>query len=606
MILTTLTRMTYRLFILTFTTTFFFSCLKNDDPDVDNFSPAPDLSTNVNSSVVSGFVTYQNDYPVSGATVQVGSGITTTDKFGYFEIRNVQVIQNAAKVTVSKPGYFKCIKTYIAAEGKGAFFRIKLIQRAIVGTINGATGGSSVLSNGLKMTFPANALVNAATHAAYTGTVNIAAYWMNPTASDLQDIMPGDLRGINDNGKLQLLTSYGMAVVELTGSAGQLLQIAATQKATLSLPIPTSMTSSAPSAIALWYFDESNGLWKQEGIATRYGNNYVGDVSHFSTWNCDIPANFIQLNAKIVFSNGQSLQNQPLQNAKVKISVVGNASNYRYAYTDSAGYLSFAVPQNTALLFEVYGNLNCATVIYSQNLTTATTNMSLGTISVSNGSNIATITGNVVDCSNAPVTNGYVIVGSGNYFNAFRLSNTGAYTAYLLLCSSTGNSVTFTGENLNTFQESNTITRNVIAGNNVIPTLQTCNTALSTEFVHLIINNAAQNYDSPPYYLRMSQNASLISIPWGPDPAFTIPGGNIVFTTPGLGVGSTQTLMSLYLYGVNGGLSINNPPVNVSITECGIPGIGFVAGNFTGNFTGASPANIHYNITCSFRVLRFF
>ena len=95
----------------------------------------------------------------------------------------------------------------------------------------------------------------------------------------------------------------------------------------------------------------------------------------------------------------------------------------------------------------------------------------------------------------------------------------------------------------------------------------------------------------------MFQNASLISVNWGPDAAFIIPGGNIFFTSPGLGSGSTQTLTGLNLYGVNGtALSINNPPVNVSITECGIPGIGFVSGNFTGNFTGPAPANIQYNI----------
>jgi hypothetical protein len=201
----------------------FFSCQKDLSlEDGGTVVTPPYLSTKVSSSV-SGFVTDENDSAVKGASVQFGTTNITTDKYGYFEAKNVQVVKEAAVVTVSKPGYFKGIKTYIAKEGKAAFFRIKLIPKTLAGTISATSGGTVTLVNGLSIKLPAGGIVNAATNTAYTGTVNIAAYWINPTAADLNKIMPGDLRGINTEGSLKLLQTFGMAAVELTGKKRHLL-----------------------------------------------------------------------------------------------------------------------------------------------------------------------------------------------------------------------------------------------------------------------------------------------------------------------------------------------------------------------------------------------
>ena len=41
-----------------------------------------------------------------------------TDEYGFFEIKNVQVVKTAAVVTVTKIGYFKGIKTFGATADK--------------------------------------------------------------------------------------------------------------------------------------------------------------------------------------------------------------------------------------------------------------------------------------------------------------------------------------------------------------------------------------------------------------------------------------------------------------------------------------------------------
>ena len=582
---------------LLFATSLFISCEKADDGK-QIIGTYPDLTTQVRSSV-SGFVTDENDQAVSLATVQVGAASITTDKYGYFEATNVDVVKNAAVVTVSKTGYFKGIKTYIAEDGKSAFFRIKLVRKTNAGTINGTAGGVVILSNGLSITLPANAVVNAGTNTAYSGTVNVVAHWLNPTAADLLNTMPGDLRGINTDGKLQLLTTYGMAAVELTGSGGESLQIATGKKATLSLPIPSSLSSAAPASIPLWYFDEAKGLWKEEGAATKTGNNYVGDVSHFSFWNVDLSENFIELSATLVTDRN----NQPLQNARVKVSVVGNPANCRYGYTNSSGYVSGAVPANSQLLFEVFKNSNCSTsnvVVYSRNVTTTNVNISLGTIIVpfSNSNNLALITGTVVNCTNAPVTNGYVMVLSGNSYTRLNLTNTGTYSGIISLCSNTATPVTFIAEDLATNMTSGPVIFNIVPGNNTVPGIQVCS-AGAQEYIHLIKNGVTQNYNylAVSNYTTTSYGTSFFA-----NPAMTVPGGHIQFTQAGIGLGSVQTLISSSIGSVN--LVMNNPPVNVTITEFGAIGQ-YIAGNYSGSFT-QPPSNTQYTITCNFRFKRYY
>ena len=173
----------------------FNSCQKEYTDDLaEVVSPIPDLTTTVQSSV-SGFVTDENDLVIKGAAVTAGGASVITDKYGYFELKNIQVVKDAAVVTIQVPGYFKAIKTYLPTTGKAAFFRVKMIPKVSAGTFDAATGGNTGLPNGLSVSIGANAVVNTLTNTAYTGQVNVAARWLDPTSNDLNRTMPGDLRG---------------------------------------------------------------------------------------------------------------------------------------------------------------------------------------------------------------------------------------------------------------------------------------------------------------------------------------------------------------------------------------------------------------------------
>ncbi len=578
---------------------FFFSCQKEFSPDTGGGGTPPDLATRVSSSV-SGFVTDENDLPVKNAGVQFGSANISTDKYGYFEFKNVQVVKNAAVVTVNKPGYFKGIKTYIVREGKPAFFRIKLIPKTNTGSINGGSGGNVTLTNGLSITLPAGAVVNASTSSAYTGTVNVAAFWINPEASDLDRIMPGDLRGIDNGGLMQLLKTFGMAAVELTGASGELLQIAPGKKATLALTIPASLMGDAPASLPLWYFDEDKGLWKEEGSATKSGNKYQGDVSHFSYWNCDMPLpnGGVPFDCTIVDANGS-----PLPNLHIWIDYSNGTMTGCHGTTNANGYASGLVPANAQLIMKVYGAAyGCSNVVlYSQAFTTTSSPISLGTITVPGGSNQASVTGTLTDCNGQPVTNGYVMMNYGGIFVRYNSSNTGSFSFSTIICGNINNAILIGGDAV-TGQEGTPLTVTLQPGSNNVGNLVACGTSVS-EYFNYTINGTPYSVIPPNGSVTQSPDSNGTSTAIRIYANSNATSSFISFDKLNIAAGSNQNLVSFN--STQTGQTTIPSPVSVNISEYGSIGQ-FISGSFTGSVTGTAAPNTTYTVTCNFRVRRVF
>lgn len=574
----------------------FSSCKKNSDSD--GTDTRPDFNTKVTATMVSGFVTDENDAPVLNAAVVIGSKIVATDKYGYFEVGNVEVVKTAATVTVNKTGYFKAIKTFAAEAGKGAFFRIKLMPKTIVGTISAAVGGTITLPNGLAIKFPAGAITDVTTNKPYTGDVRVAAKLISATDPDLNSIMPGDLRGVNSTNTLQLLATYGMAAVELSGPAGEFLQISDGKKAILYMPIPPSLQASAPASIPLWYFDENSGLWNEEGSAAKLGSMYVGEVSHFSFWNCDVPSNYVRFNCTVVNTTGQ-----PVPYVYVKVTAVSSGINFSdYGYTDTAGYVSGFVPNNAQLKLEVFDNSNCSGAVFSQVFTTTNINISLGNIVIAASGRIATLTGTVKNCNNAPVTNGFIMISDGTVLNRYPLSNTGTYSVTKLFCSFPA-AIDLTGEDVTTGQQSALLNYTVTnAGVNTVPDINACG-VVAQEYFNFTDNGTPYSYKVLPDTMYMfavngptfTNTIYARTLPLVPTNYVTI-----TFGIQNITVGSNTAISSFATPASSSFLL--NPGGVVNITEYGSIGQ-FEAGTFTVTKTDIQTQTIH-TYTGNFRVRR--
>jgi hypothetical protein len=162
-------------------------------------------------------------------------------------------------------------------------------------SVPSATGGTVTVPGGAaQVTLAANGFVNKATGAAVSGPVTVQITPINPATDPAN--MPGNYSARGSDGSAQTIESFGALNVELADGAGNRLDLAAGQTATVRIPL-ASRSSTPPSTIPLYYFDESAGLWAQQGTAALGGvapnQYYEGTVAHFSFWNADRPAETI-------------------------------------------------------------------------------------------------------------------------------------------------------------------------------------------------------------------------------------------------------------------------------------------------------------------------
>lgn len=585
-----LRKQSHIIFVALLLTVIFFSCKKDHDSTTAP-TEQPDLATKVTASSVSGFVYDENNAPVESADIKIGTMSTTTNQFGFFEIKQVQVVKTAATITVAKTGYFKNTRTFKAIDGKSSSTIIKLIPKTVNGTIDATAGGSISSTNGLIITLPANAVVTASGGAAYTGTINVSTYWYNPSATDFAETTIGNQLGVNANGAIKLLDGFGGLAVELTGGSGELLQIASGKTASLTIPIPTAKLANAPASIALWYFDENTGLWKEDGTATKNGSNYIATVSHFSWWNTALASAWLTLTGNIADAN-----NVPLQGYGTNLLFDYNGGLWGSWVNNSGSFITY-IPDATPITLYIYPDYSCGTPVYSQTITGAGTDIDLGTINI-NSNLTTTITGNLIDCNGNAVTNGCVYIKRANTYTGSRYeaSNTGTFSIPLMLCGTDPLSIEITGQNIATLEYSTANTLSLTGANNALGNIIVCgNTA--DEFVFYNVDGTNNTILTPAnFYGNLWQD---IRYQYATDNAHSV---SISYSNTNIALNSDQPLGSFRAYPLTDS-SRTSTPIMVHITEFGNIGE-YISGNFSGNVTEVSPPNTVHNVSCNFRIRR--
>ncbi len=401
----------------------FSSCRKDEDNPViidETVITPPNIIVNAD---VLGTVFDQAGDAVSNATVTMGVHSTLTDENGAFIFSNKSVNQYGQYIKVEKNGYFLNSKFVEPGLNERALVKFEMIQRSLTSTFSSSAGGV-VSFGGAEVNFSANSIVDEA-GIAYSGAVNIYATRFNPEENILDQI-PGDLRAISGGNEIVQLETYGMIAVELEGDSGQRLNIAEGQSATVTMPIPEGQLSNAPDEIPLWYMDETTGYWMEEGTATKQGDQYVGQVTHFSFWNCDYPYPLVQLSGTVTFNI-----NDTLGWATVRVTINGTGIS-AYAYLDENGFFTGKVPKDEPLTLEVLNN--CGDVVHTENLGALTMDTTVPTIDVNiSQSSIVNVFGNLVKCDLTPVTNGYAVVG-GSYPQFYPVDANGSFSTSLLSC----------------------------------------------------------------------------------------------------------------------------------------------------------------------------
>lgn len=355
-------------------------------------SPAQPSTT----AALAGVVVDEALQPVSGATVKAGSQTTTSDSRGYFSFSAATATDGRFVVQASKDGYFTA-SMGVKPGSTNTRTQIALTELKAAKTFSAGVA-TTLADSGMKVELPTG-LTRSGT--AYSGSAKAYMRYVSPRARNLSALMPGgDFVGQAASGTTQALITYGAVQVQLKDNAGQDLELKSGQTATVRFPANGSTLASIP----LWHFDEAAGIWKEEGSATLQGNEYVGTVSHFSSWNLDIGTGEGGVKGIIRDCNGN-----PLSAVKLKIG-------QKSVYTDEDGSFFASVPAATSFTI--------STDWPTGNVTSAPLTVSAGAIQEV-GSVLPcapSVYGRLLSCGGSPLQGSVILYSSDNKVVAFAVS----------------------------------------------------------------------------------------------------------------------------------------------------------------------------------------
>ncbi|MEO5893532.1 MAG: carboxypeptidase-like regulatory domain-containing protein [Ferruginibacter sp.] len=586
----------YHVLLLTFIAAITFKCQKELSGDRSIIPISPINQSSPITATLQGNVLDENGQPASGVRISAGSKITTTDAHGYFRISDAALDKNASLATAELPGYFKGYRSFRASTGVNQVV-FKLIKKTSAGIVNATTGGEVKLANGAKVSLPANGIVKAA-GGAYTGNVQVFTAYIDPTSREIGKMVPGSFMADDKDNNRVILSSYGMLAVELESTSGEKLQIATGSTAALTIPIPSSLVKKAPASISLWYVDEQTGIWKEQGTAKKSGDNYVGEVKHFSYWNCDLGLPAIAFSATFKTADGF-----PLKNVYVTVGESDTSSRgLAHGYTDSLGQAGGLIPSNLNLVLALRDE--CYNIVYTKNIGPYSQSTNLGTIVIPNTvSSLVTIKGKLLSCSNTPVSNGYAIVYWNNLVNYVKADAEGKFFTSILNCSGASPVVEILGVDGAATQQGSLLTISLTQHTTDAGNIIACGTS-SAQFINYKLNGVDHELSN------LSDSALYLS---------SIPAAGTIYNIAMGGYQSTEN--SIYLaftcearagvYPVNTLFVTDHSriglirPFNVTVTSFPLHPGGFYEGNFSGNFVDSTDVLITQKINGSFRLMKY-
>jgi hypothetical protein len=170
----------------------------------------------------------------------------------------------------------------------------------------------------------------------------------------------------------------------------------------------------APDTIKLWYFDEEVGYWKEDGEAVKVGNKYIGEVTHFTWWNCDVPFDSVNL----CFSLSPTANDAPTVYRTFIQRVSTNQVIFSGLVFSGEELECGLIPRNEEVKVYVYGTSgSCSNqLVYEEVIGGYATDTTVD-FSFDVQASTTTFMGTVTNCNGNPLTNGYVYIDHINTFS---------------------------------------------------------------------------------------------------------------------------------------------------------------------------------------------
>ena len=385
-----------------------FSCAEDDfgssipEPEIINQQDDASFQiANFGETVIadfSGLVRDESGNGVLGAQVKIGGTITETDSNGVFVIQDATVFEHFAFLKVSKDGYISGSRALIPDVNTANDIQVTLLEKNIVATVLAGESSTAILGES-SVSFTGDFIDE--NNNPYTGQVEVSMHYLKPNQRETFEQMPGMLFAQGLNNEAQSLETYGMVAINLFSPNGDLLNIAEDSPATIEFPVDNTQIGVAPESIPLWFFDENVGYWKQQGEAVKVGDKYIGEVTHFTWWNCDLPIDYIEACLTLQDENGAL--------AGVSIQIIRNETGQIIfeGIANQDGNECGLFPAGEEVTLKVFGTGDCADEeIYEAQLGPYNTDTSIAVTVPTGTIDQTTLIGTVTNCDGMPLENG--------------------------------------------------------------------------------------------------------------------------------------------------------------------------------------------------------
>ena len=417
------------LIVILLATLTIFGCRK----DIDGETTEVIVQQNppiLEDSGFSGLIVDEQGNPIENAVIDFTSFTQTSDENGYFRFDNIVSLNSTGSmITINKAGFYQSFKFVYPEQSNQTYIKVMLIERTSTNEFDAAEGGTVSIENA-SIVFQPNSIVFDGTEDEYIGNVEVFFHWYDVNDNNVGLSMPGDLRAVDAENNIRALASYGMVAVELIGNNGQKLNLKENTTATLSMTAPDF--DNLPGTMPLWSFNEDTGFWEEDGSCVLVEGNYVGEVSHFSFWNCDWPYPLVHLSGTVTNIDGI-----PLANTSVRIDIADSGFS-GYGNTNAQGQFSGKVPADTELIISILDQ--CENVVFETSVGPFNTDTTLPNIEVETTSFISIISGTAY-CNGEILTTGYVRIQYEEETIVIELDSDGSFLEARFSCSANINEV---------------------------------------------------------------------------------------------------------------------------------------------------------------------
>lgn len=271
----------------------------------------------------------------TGVTVTAVSQSATTDAQGNFSLSTLPAGDTLVLFTSNSNAFAQQARRVTVVAGISTPISAQLVPVAAAVTFDPTVAQQlTVAGSTARVDLMAGSLRTAA-GAAPSGQVTA---YITPVSVTQAELLPGDYR-VTAGGGTASFESFGALDISLTDAAGNVLNLATGQTATIRVPVSTRATT-LPANVALMFFNVTTGLWVQEGTATLQGvapnQFYEGTVTHFTNWSAALQ--YTASRATVCVKNAVGA---PVANARVTSEGI-DYSGIGIGTTDAQG--SAAVP----------------------------------------------------------------------------------------------------------------------------------------------------------------------------------------------------------------------------------------------------------------------